>query len=67
MKRADINLSEFELGILTDLVNDTGLGKEIRKTKGKGAIAKHFREQYQIMREKRSQGAIGRLDFEDFV
>ena len=67
LKRADIQLTEFELDVLTDLVNDTGLGKEIRKTKGKGAIAKHFREQLQIMQDKRAAGAQGRLEFEDYV
>ena len=60
-------LSEFEIGILTDLVNDLGLGKEMRRTKGKGEIAKHFRKQYQLMREKREEGVLGRLDFEDYV
>ena len=35
LKRADGNLTEFQLDVLTDLVNDTGLGKEIRKLKAK--------------------------------
>jgi|TARA_R110000850_G_scaffold152717_1_gene275958 hypothetical protein len=67
LKRADLNLSEFEIGVLTDLVNDTGLGKEMRRTKGKGDIAKHFRQQYELMREKREEGVLGRLDFEDYA
>jgi len=67
LKRADGNLTEFQLDVLTDLVNDTGLGKEIRKTKGKGEIAKHFREQHKLMLEKRSQGVKGRLEFEDWI
>jgi len=67
LKRADLNLSEFELGVLTDLANDIGLGKEMRKTKGKGEIAKHFRNQYALMRERRADGVIGRIEFEDFV
>jgi hypothetical protein len=67
LKRADINLTEFELGVLNDLVNDIALGKEIRKTKGKGAIAKHFRDQYALMRERRAEGVTGRIEFEDWV
>jgi hypothetical protein len=67
LKRADGNLTEFELDLLTDLVNDTGLGKEIRKTKGKGAIAKHFREQLDLMKQLRECGATGRLEFEAFT
>lgn len=67
LKRADFNLSEFEISVLTDLVNDLGLGKEMRRTKGKGEIAKHFRQQYQLMREKREEGVLGRLDFEDYT
>tara|TARA_B100002052_G_scaffold279881_1_gene287516 strand:+ start:119 stop:301 length:183 start_codon:yes stop_codon:yes gene_type:complete len=60
-------LTEFQLDVLTDLVNDTKLGREIRKTKGKGEIAKHFRQQHKLMQEKRSQGIKGRLDFEDYI
>lgn len=67
LKRADLNLSEFEIGVLTDLVNDTSLGKEIRKTKGKGEIAKHFREQLKVMQGKRAQGVRGRIDFEEWI
>ena len=67
LKRADLNLSEFEIGVLTDLVNDTLLGKEIRKTKGKGEIAKHFREQLKVMQGKRAQGVRGRIDFEEWI
>ena len=67
LKRADGNLTQFELDLLTDLVNDTGLGKEMRKTKGKGAIAKHFREQLDLMKQLRECGATGRLDFEAFT
>ena len=52
LKRADLNLSEFEIPL---------------RTKGKGEIAKHFRQQYELMREKREEGVLGRLDFEDFV
>lgn len=67
MKRADTQLTEFQRELLTDLVNDTGLGKEIRRTKGKGAIAKHFREQLDLMKQLRECGVTGRIEFEDFV
>ena len=67
LKRADTQLTEFQRELLTDLVNDTGLGKEIRRTKGKGAIAKHFREQLDLMKQLRECGVTGRIEFEDFV
>jgi len=59
-------LSEFEIELLWDLKADTGLGKQSRKTRGKGAIASHYREQLEIMRDSRAKGVLGRLDFESF-
>ena len=63
MQRA---LTENERQLLQEVANDTFRGKEARKTKGKGDIAKHYREQLDQMRALRECGAIGRLEFEDY-
>lgn len=42
-------LGEFEYDLLLERKNDIGLGKMYRKTKGKGDIAKHYREQLELI------------------
>lgn len=42
---------------------DTNLGRQYRKTKGTGEIAKYFRGVYQDMLNKRDNGETGRIDF----
>lgn len=59
-------LTEEQRTLLQEMANDTFRGKEARKTKGKGAIAKHYREQYDLMRQARECGVTGRIDFEDY-
>lgn len=56
-------LNKGELEILIEKKNDIQLGKEVRKTKGKGEIAKHFREELKRMQELRAQGEMGRIEF----
>ena len=59
-------LSEWERDRLDELRHDIALGKLARKTKGKGPIAKHYREQLDEMRALRECGVRGRIDFEDY-
>jgi hypothetical protein len=59
-------LSEEQRLLLREMADDNYRGKEARKTKGKGPIAKHYREQLDEMRALRECGAIGRLEFEDY-
>lgn len=59
-------LSEFEDDLLFEKMRDTGLGKLSRKTKGKGSIAKHYREELKRMQELRDNGNTGRIEFESF-
>ena len=56
-------LTEDEQEILFEKMRDTQLGKESRKTKGKGEIAKHYREQLRIMEKQREYGNIMKLRF----
>ena len=45
-RRAEV-LTEQERDVLFELKADTSLGREYRKTKGKGAISKHYKEEYE--------------------
>ena len=60
-------LSEEQRLLLRELADDTFRGKEYRKTKGKGPVAKHYRDQYDLMRQARECGVKGRIDFEDWL
>ena len=50
-KRWEEKLGEGAYEMLLERKNDTGLGKMYRQTKGKGEIAKHFREQLKLIEE----------------
>jgi hypothetical protein len=52
-------LGEQNMGILTELKNDIGRGKEYRRTKGVGAIAKHYRDEYARMQREQSKQFAG--------
>lgn len=60
-------LGEGAYQILLDKKNDTSLGKEYRRTKGKGDIAKHYREEFKRMRDLRASGEIGRIEFNGWI
>ncbi len=54
-------LGALKMAILTELKNDIGRGKEYRKTKGVGAIAKHYRDEYARMQREQSTTFVGYL------
>ena len=56
-----------ELALLHEMANDTFRAKQYRKTKGKGEIAAHYREQFDLMRQARECGVTGRIEFEDWL
>ena len=56
-------MSELEQSILYEKMNDHDLGREARKTKGKGDIAKHYREELEKMKKQREDGVMGRIEF----
>ncbi len=56
-------LTDAEQEILFDKMNDRELGRIVRKTKGKGAVAKHYRDELKKMQEKRADGETGRIEF----
>ena len=60
-------MTDAEQERLWDKMYDTGLGKMFRKTKGKGPIAKHYREELKRMQGQRADGEIGRIEFECFL
>lgn len=49
--------------ILRELANDLMRGKEHRRTKGIGQIAKHYQNEFETMQMLRSQGVTGRIEF----
>ncbi|MEW8119471.1 MAG: hypothetical protein AB2792_20090 [Candidatus Thiodiazotropha sp.] len=60
-------MTDAQIEILRDKKNDTGLGKLVRKTKGKGDIAKHYKAELERMRSLRAEGVTGRIEFENYV
>lgn len=65
-RRARKVLGDGKYDRLIEKKNDTELGRMYRKTKGKGDIAKHFREEFKRMRKLRAEGVMGRIEFEAF-
>jgi hypothetical protein len=49
--------------VLYEKMQDRNLGRESRKTKGKGEIAKHYRAELKRMQEERACGNTGRIEF----
>jgi len=49
--------------VIRELSQDIMHAKEIRRTKGKGEISKHYKNEYERMMELRAQGISGRLEF----
>ena len=52
-----------KLDLLREKAYNVTLAKEIKRTKGKGEIAKHFRGEYEGMLCWRTLGGIGRVEF----
>jgi len=66
-ERREKVLSTRIIDILFEKKRDTGLGREYRKTKGVGLIAKYYREEFQRMQELREQGETGRIEFVGYI
>lgn len=49
--------------ILREIANSIARGKEYRKTKGKGELARHYKEEFEKMKSKRAKGKRGRIEF----
>lgn len=62
-QRIDDVLTEPEIQILYEKMQDRNLGRESRKTKGKGEIAKHYREEFKKIEDQRSRGVTGKINF----
>jgi len=57
--RRDEVLTREQQDILNEKKNNLSLGREARKTKGVGAIAKHFREEFARMQATGSTEFVG--------
>lgn len=57
--RRDEVLTRDQQDILNEKKNNLSLGREARKTKGVGAIAKHYRMEYKRMLETGSREFVG--------
>jgi hypothetical protein len=49
--------------ILFEKMRDLYLGRTLRRTKGKGEIAKHYRDEYARLAAHRERGAQARIEF----
>lgn len=67
MGRIDKQLNEEEIGVLNEKANNSQIGREAKKTRGKGEIAKHYREELKRMQDLRDQGEIGRIEFTGYL
>ena len=66
-RRMDMVLTEAEQQLLLERMDDIQLAKEYRRSKGKGVIAKHYREEYARMKQLRAEGVTGRIEFEEWL
>jgi len=66
-ERMRTQLSDYEYALLLERKEDIPLAKMYRKTKGKGDIAKHFRQELARMVELRELGMTGRIEFEGYL
>lgn len=60
-------LGQGAYDLLLERKNDIDRGREYRRTKGKGEVAKHYRTQLAIMQAKRADGETGRIEFEAWL
>ena len=60
-------MTEAEQDLLRERKDDIRLAKSYRQTKGTGAIAKHYRDELQRMRELRASGETGLIEFEEWL
>jgi len=65
-RREDV-LTKGEQDILFEKMRDIDLAKQYKKTKGKGAIAKHYRDQHKAILEKRELGVTGFIPFVGWI
>lgn len=56
-------MTDAQIEILREKKEDTSLGRLVRKTKGKGEIARHYRDQLTKIEKARDDGDHGYVDF----
>jgi hypothetical protein len=60
-------LTDAEQELLRERRDDVQLAKMYRKTKGKGEIAKHYRDELKRIQGLRAEGVTGRIEFEEWL
>ena len=60
-------LGAVKYEILKEKAYNLTLAKEIKRTKGKGEIASHFKAEYERLLQLRSSGVTGRIEFEGWL
>ena len=60
-------LTEWEREHLRELRDDVQLGKIYRRTKGKGELSRHWKQQYDLCLQARECGVKGVLPLEDWA
>jgi hypothetical protein len=63
--RTEEVMTEDQYQLLIERRNDIGLAKMYRRTKGKGEIAKHYRDELKRMQEARTRGEA--VSFEEWL
>ena len=63
--RTEKVMTEAEYGLLNERKNDLRLAKSYRATKGKGEIAKHYREELAAMQAQRETGRQAALNLKN--
>lgn len=66
-ERRQMVLTDGEQAILWEKKGDQRLAREYKKTKGKGEIAKHYREQLKEIQIKRDTGHVGKIKFVGWI
>jgi len=66
LARMQRSWTDWQRERVLELANDTAWGQSIRRTKGVGAIARHYRDEFERMKAMRRDGVVGRIEFEDF-
>lgn len=62
-ERREQVLNKSQIELLFELKNDGMRGRAYRKTKGKGDVAKHYRNEFARMRRLRELGERGVIEF----
>lgn len=67
LSRIEKSLGKRLSGVLREKSESVDIGRLVRRTKGKGEIAKHYRGELKRMKLLRASGETGRIEFVGWV